>query len=138
MIDPKSLKIGNLVHHNSEWCYKRGDYANPNVEINEFDFQWTESDWYALGESTLFIENISPIPLSPSLLERAGFVRYGSFWINPSGDTWFKFLLEDGKLWFYLNGVSEERFIAVNPTRAFHELQNLYYSLTGQELELKP
>ena len=109
------LRIGNLVSHNEEWSYHN--------ELRTFEFQFTDSDWYALGESTLFIENIKPIPLTEEWLIKFGFEKryedcfeYGKFILND------EFIMMDIDITIKCKHV--------------HQLQNLYFALTGEELKI--
>lgn len=118
MIQPNEIRCGNLFHHNDNWSYReKGGY-----------FQWSESDWYALGESTLFIENVSPIQLTPEILEKCGFET--PFIMKDS----VKYLdgvmidLHNGKILLRDNHMIEIKYL--------HQLQNLYYALTGKELDI--
>lgn len=82
-------------------------------------------------------DSICPIPLTPEILEKAGFEkkRYNDFYFcYCKGDFVFPY---DGKYFFYctynetgLFGYSEEVEIMV------HQLQNLYFALTGEELQI--
>jgi hypothetical protein len=132
------LRIGNFVHHNNEWCYRRpGDSNDPAISINEFDFQWEDRDWYALGESCIFFENISAIKLTAEWLTNWGFRNSE---MNP------RLFLGKG-LTIFID--SDDDFM-IGKTRGHgdtvglchlkyvHQLQNLYFSLTGIELEIKP
>jgi hypothetical protein len=66
MIAENELRIGNWVEHDDSWCYRGED-----VTV----FQWETSDWYALGECTLFLESIKPIPLTEEWLVKFGFIK---------------------------------------------------------------
>jgi len=113
----EELRIGNYVKHNSDWCYRGEDV---------YKFQWDTIDWFALGECTLFMENIEPIPLSEEWLLDFGFKKNKSIWtlneIEISSWFTFRFSLDPLK-------VQEIDFV--------HQLQNLYYALTGTDLIMK-
>ena len=125
------LRIGNWVRHNSEWCYKRGDSANPNIDISEFEFQWDDRDWYALGELCIDLENISPIPLSPEWLEKFGFHKCNiSSYLDIGMDFSIAYDGEDG---IYICAIGMDYNYYTN-IEYVHQLQNLYFALTGEEL----
>jgi hypothetical protein len=77
MVDEKEIKIGNWFHHNANWCYRRDENE---TKMKDFLFQWNDSDWYALGESTLFLENISPILITEEILLKCGFKYDGLYY----------------------------------------------------------
>lgn len=124
-INPRELRIGNWVRHSAEWSYRQPD----NGPYSEFDFQWEERDWYAIGGCTLDFELIKPIPLTEELLVKGGFEKKegifgpkysrGYFCIHTSKDKRFVFCWDDF--------IKEIKYI--------HSLQNLFYSLTGEELD---
>lgn len=77
-----------------------------------------------------------PIPLTEDILLKCGFVRK-KFGIDPYNlqDGWLKFsfgltIWEDGRLFYEWMGGNIE-------VKHLHQLQNLYYSLTGKELKVE-
>ncbi len=131
------LRIGNWVHHNSNWSAR--------IEENdrkEFDFQFQAIDWYRDGECTLSIENdLEPIKLTEEWVVRFGFIKkvhsfYTEFYIgnNPTDHNWTMMLTwPDGAnephYTCYRNGYHNIKYV--------HQLQNLYFALTGEELTIK-
>jgi len=123
MINEKEIMIGGCFQHNANWCHR-----SPS-EIKPFTFQWEARDWYALGECTMSLDDCEPIPLTPEILSKLEFDggckrlsnritlewSFGSeFWICMDGDV--VFTIED--------------------TNNLHQLQNLFRSLTGEELDV--
>lgn len=92
----------------------------------------------------------NPIPLTPEILEKCGFRQDDNcgFWNkNNEGaifytlnQEWHSFPLK------VVNGVYAKYFDCEDdfyswsgkPLKHLHQLQNLYYSLTGTELEIQP
>lgn len=119
MIDTKSLRIGNRYNH-----VKAGEIA-------------IEPEW--IGYFCKYPELLDGIPLSPSLLERAGA-------IFPYGDKrcqigslcfyWNNARINDYALYLQDSGFNES--VSDVPIKFLHHLQNVVLDLTGQELELKP
>lgn len=120
MIKAKELRIGNWVD------YKVKD-NHVQLELNDFEEMNKNVDF--LGWM------LKPIPLTEEWLIKFGFVR--------KDNNEFKFLhlkhasiqlhLIKGKgYWLYKNG-----WIIGNPMKYVHQLQNLYFALTSQELVLK-
>jgi hypothetical protein len=92
-------------------------------------------------EHIQFDEFICGIPLSPSLLERAGFKRESAV-----SDCYTIMVWERGKLYIIFHGDSisfeigntVEHIVAMKgEIEHFHQLQNLFWVLCGKELELQ-
>lgn len=128
MIQETEIRIGNWFTHNENWSYRR------DADIGSFNFQWENRDWYALGECTISLDNIEPIALTPELLLQCGFENKK---ISP--DYWE---LPDEKCiesWatnfsYYLPYYTLDTYTGSIKIKYLHQLQNLYYSLTGKEL----
>lgn len=122
MISSTEIREGNWVHHSPIWSYR-------NPDLKDIDFKWTDTDWYALGECTLNLEDLSPISLSETWLLR--------FKFNTDQITWWKgdFIIgnyRDG-FWLLPTGRIDERGTEI---KYIHQLQNLYFLLTGEEIDL--
>lgn len=90
------------------------------------DYHWT-GNWY------------EPIPLTPEVLEKCGFTEasdteYGG-WISPfvNGEAIRIRLSGKSEFYYTANKYSNPAYI-----KSIHQLQNLYYTLTGEELTYKP
>src|SRR6185312_9286781 len=110
MIKANELRIGNYIQGGiiNSIGYKIGVQGNSSKEV------------FYIHESTL-----QPIPLTPEILERCGFEKHGE-------KDEIRYYLND----FYFEDISlkrDECFIA--NVEYLHQLQNLYFALTGQELE---
>lgn len=131
MIDARELRIGNLVNGITlgkkipvvvEGIHKNG--INPHVDsLGELDVDW-------------YFDRIEPIPLSPEILEKCGFEEN-----NFHSDHWYHVELgphiieyDDGT--YILEAVSGAS--VSNCFKYLHQLQNLYFALTGQELNYNP
>tara|TARA_R110000868_G_scaffold328540_2_gene589371 strand:- start:610 stop:1002 length:393 start_codon:yes stop_codon:yes gene_type:complete len=121
------LRIGNWVHHNTNWSTRNGDKK-------KFDYQFEERDWYFDAECLLSIENdLQPIPLTEEWLVKFGFEK-----LTSKSDG---FIVDS---YSYTRGVSfivhfdgerlSTNFWQGNEKKYVHQLQNLYFALTGQEL----
>jgi hypothetical protein len=132
MIQANELRLGNLV-------YFTGNGNNNICPVTEL---WrNELEVSYVGNSLCLKydnEDLQPIPLTPELLEKCGFVKDGyedAVWyqrqfpvigelctsdrLHPLGNFVFDTDTDTLKI-FYL-----------------HQLQNLYHSLTGKELNIK-
>ena len=66
-----------------------------------------------------------PIPLTEEWLLRFGFKKGVKYWSYNGFDV-------DFKEWFGFN-----KMVAKSPLKHVHQLQNLYFSITGEELTIK-
>jgi hypothetical protein len=132
-MEAKDLMIGNWLHHNGSWSYRQTN----TKEFKEFDFQWCESDWYALGECTLFLDNIEPIPLTEEwLLKFIENFDNTSVVINSFRGKYYIFTI-DGALYYYFTDTGTIERHSSKIYKYIHQIQNLYFVLTGTELEIK-
>ncbi len=103
----KELRIGN-------WVYDEGDLENPIQIVN---IQEDNTSW------------LKPIPLTEEWLVKLGFVS------NPYQDIYAKvsdtisFVIDVDKTRGYL-----ELYSKGVDLKHVHQLQNLYFALTGEEL----
>jgi len=95
---------------------------------------------HIMGDEDYFL----PIPLTPEILEKCGFVKnkVQNDCIELGGID-FHLELMWGKENYYYPMLTqtpqgcEERTVFLNRINSLHQLQNLYFALTGQELEVK-
>lgn len=121
MIDPKELRIGNLV-----W-YEATAHIIKELRLNRCQHVWAkmQNDQYLSG-----YDDLDPIELSPEWLERMGFRFNGMGYHSPNGKLyWYKNSLT-------INNDGRSKVINKSP-RYVHQLQNLYFALTGTELIFK-
>lgn len=82
------------------------------------------------GDTSFNIDKTTePIPLTEEWLLKFGFQKNGCYYISE--ETNIEFYLTNGKLYCELYG--ETIFNIEN----VHQLQNLYFALTGEELTIK-
>lgn len=123
MINKKELRIGNYITDKSLGMLKiielRRDYCG--VDAIDFHYKCDYTD-------------ISPILLTSKILKKIGFK-----WLKNEYPGWYK-KSRNKKFTIRIWGDDEHDFIwSVNEYYAInlssiHQLQNLYYSLTGEEL----
>lgn len=130
MINPKELRIGNLVSHYGEIKSVSGTNYLGLIRLEQI---------LDVSENA-----IDPIPLTPERLERCGFAseyreKLGSSWVIPimasakrvlgicnmTSRTLVSFVSEPGNI------------VMLRPIYHFHDIQNLYFALTGEELTIK-
>lgn len=124
--DIRELRIGNWLMfngHTKSQVYTLEIMADGQSMVNYLDS--TNDDMY------------DAIPLTPKILEKAGFERIPEL----SETHWeYKLTTKSSVKIFYHCGTSS--FIIGNPCASrttiiyLHQLQNLYFALTGTELEI--
>ena len=130
MIQANELRIGNWVNYEQTSHIVTG--IKNNVIWSRWKGQENDEDEY-LDD----FDNYKPIPLSPEILGKCGFVRYNNTWElvsdkNERYGVWC-FTIYDYRESGY-NYNSAEFPVKLN---YLHQLQNLYFALTGEELTVK-
>ena len=119
------LRIGNLVR----WEDESKDIEKiTSIEISHNNNGAVETE---NTEGFIYLFEFQPIPITPEWLERAGFEKNGIRWCMK--DIKFHISNVNGHC-VYGNHAGD--FIA--KAQHIHQLQNLYFALTGNELEFKP
>lgn len=131
MIQANELRIGNWVTYENTQFQVWSEITKYSVDLDDLLTRHVKAASY---------DEIKPTPLTPEILEKCGFVKKNgideivryAFGLNPITHDWIIFLnWPDGKKYpFYRNGYHEINYL--------HQLQNLYFSLTGEELTFKP
>lgn len=115
------LRIGNWVQVNS-----------PIMQVKEIT-DHTIGLYMPGSEADPFlydIDEVFPIPLSPEILEKCGFKKHNNYYTK---DEFYIFeAFNSGKCFSYS---TDQYYVELT---SLHQLQNLYYSLTGEELIFKP
>lgn len=116
MIQAHELMIGNKL-------YRNGIVVTINGR-SIFDI-WDKSEEY------------SPIPLTPEILVKSGFVIKHSS-IDVYGKPFSRYKLKNITI-FFRDGLLESISVSETKIKDFkyvHQLQNLYFALTGKQLEI--
>lgn len=138
-MEASELKLGNLVTIDNEesWSELKGKVMsvvsiNYNTDLKIFPksshhFGLIDIEHLYKKEYNQFIEFLQPIPLTEEWLVKFGWEKSGE--------------------WFYmdyyemnLNGIfnpSDAHYTIHNDIKYVHQLQNLYFALTGEELKIK-
>lgn len=158
-MNSEEIRIGNWLHHKDNWSYRQPD----NGPFKEFDFQWQERDWLGIGESCLDLKiDIEPIPITEEWLSKFGFLKIpnetyingNQFLLQVTGEanengsmnrdeTWFdgigdsSWIRKDGLKTMSVNVLCRGNYVC-NCANYVHQLQNIYFALTGNELTIKP
>lgn len=120
MINANELRIGNWVGVNGV-----------NLQIERF------CDTFILftNKRESHYSGIEPVPLTPEILEKAGFVPVN--WINGTSKFDYAFMENHHEWNFYPTETIYWHGHRINNIKHIHQLQNLYFALTGEELTIK-
>ena len=120
MINTKELRLGNLFANIED------DSIYKVTKINEDTIEGiciNNMGWF--GEQHFhLIEQVLPIRITEEWLLKFGFEKKGDFWFVKSGIK-----IENRN-----NGFSYFRYLSEIKILSVHQLQNLYFALTGEEL----
>jgi len=115
-LSASELRIGNWVKPNS-----------PRHREKYLQVESIFSDVINFEFRPYSIDEIEPIPLSEEILLKCGFEKKGEYLIYG-----------EFKLWRYINEVDNVWLLEDWPYQCdvihIHQLQNVYFALTGQEL----
>ena len=139
MIKANELRIGNLIERRSE----AGVVCSIDREHVwlQFGGEWGDAEGW-------LHESVDPIPLTPDILEKCGFEKRLEYWEPFVGDAkgaWYKrgdifivILKADYRVYRAVptNG-DEFGYVDGSELTSLHQLQNLYFALTGEELEVE-
>jgi hypothetical protein len=137
------LRIGNWVDVNGKPC-KVASISDDGINYtDETDHYEDESYNYILWYSIF-----DPILLTPEILEKAGAIRITwenedfpsryelSLGLSEGIDIWYDSYFDD----FFLRSYGNDGYDPIIEKIKFyslHQLQNIFYALTGEELEIK-
>ncbi len=125
-IKPSDLRLGNWVMYDNRY-FQISMIADVFPELNTTEF----------GIGVVDYNNISAIPLSEEVLLRSGFHKC------EKHENFYQIILND---WTKIYVAFHEKQYAVElsiskhsfcpKVNYLHQLQNLYYTLTGEEMEV--
>lgn len=128
----EELRIGNLIldWNNKPVEVEQIQYMEPDSVLNHY----SELVEYAINE--IHIDQYKPIPLTEEWLTKFGFGKYkdeegeslrrkGKILLNKAFRLRFSDTNDD---WYYSTAMRIE---------TVHQLQNLYFALTGEELQIQ-
>lgn len=135
------LRIGNKLTKDTGVIFTVYEVKQNSVkatyQVEDRDFPPpTPRDRLAKGERMAIIDldKLSPIPLTPEILEKAGFVTIGRYAIGVGGYNVFA----KGRIELLQPNEGDPYILAFYEAKIthLHQLQNLYFALTGQELTI--
>ena len=148
MISANELRIGNYVNHKSEGISRVTEIESHKNHIGVTPLSF--------NNYVFMCPEIKPIPLTPEILEKCGFEKrfikndicYCLPYLRPSGKKQMhdivlvNFGTFDNNLKnvyaFAIKEYDRNIQFAVTYIKNVHQLQNLYFALTGEELIYKP
>lgn len=131
MINAQELRIGNWVEANS-----------PMMQVKEIT-EHTVGLYMPGSEADPFlydIDEINPMPLSPEILEKCGFhwsIYHQAFHFGDTAMNEFYDLNECYPKGYQLSTFKKSQLIGKG-IFYLHQLQNIYFALTGEELPYTP
>jgi hypothetical protein len=141
----EELRIGNWLNHKDDWSYRQSEQ-----DFKEFNFQWNDYDWYALGECRISLNVLEFIPLTEEWLIKFGFEKviyesdetgYGTdYELEIKGVGCISYS-DDFSCALFGSKESSKHELGFLPNwdncKHVHSLQNLYFALIGEELKIK-
>lgn len=124
-MEAKNLRIGNLVKSESE-----------KSEVFELDWDVERGRINYIGDN-----NYDGIPLSDDWLIDFGFQKYhaweyrwmtGGLQLIETNGFWYPAVFSHPEM-----SHEDDQCVSLNRIQYVHELQNLFFAITGEELELK-
>jgi hypothetical protein len=137
MISAQELRIGNAVTYFGKLCYVKQITDEGIVYyLSCVDNMRDLTKYYNVADS------FDPIPLSPEILEAAGFVAvHGIVAQHELTLGRFTFSWFEGSGQFSIQEKAPKNTLARGidnlTVRCLHELQNIIFALTGTEVEIK-
>ena len=122
-MNANELRIGNLVGIGENALHADGG-KNQIYEISELK---TDVVQFKMFHSSEYYKDLAPIPLTEEILLKFGFEKKGDFWFVKSGIK-----IENRN-----NGFSYFRYLNEIKIISVHQLQNLFFSLCGEELKFE-
>jgi len=134
-MEANEIRINNIIHQEATITLSRDRYDNATRdESNDADIIVTAEN---ISEIVKNSANFSGIPLTEEWLLKLGLKK--NYDGNYGGD--FDFSIEPKSFDVIVSGAAGwenyERAIG-KPLSYVHQLQNLYFALTGEELTIKP
>lgn len=135
-MEAKELRIGNLVQFN--WSEKKEP-----LEVMDLSFDSNKLGLIPLNNRlgcTWRYSEIEGIPITEEWLERFGFKNSGSTWwdINIGKNNYEDLISVNIKgLEAWVGNIGDFYYAVKTKCEYIHQVQNLYFALTGEELKLE-
>jgi len=132
MIQANELRIGNWFKESTRY------FQVEEIKKTGVRSTYIRTDNKESPSSLFSLNDIDPIPLTPEMLEKAGFVcDWDTYRLDIKGSGVIDWS-DDGSVGIGDIGDSRDRFLFAGngPCKYVHQLQNLYWCLCGEELEI--
>lgn len=129
MIQANELRIGNWISYN-----------NNHVQVFELPYLIDiDEGKEAYLVNSVWLNEHKPIPLTPEILEKCGFEKYTENTGAPINDD-IEYWHNQFDVFFDVHGalILKDFHFNINRPKYLHQLQNLYFALTGTELNYQP
>lgn len=134
-MNAKELRIGNLI--------KWQDESHEIVSVTAIDIENNECYVATSNNEQAQIEEFEPIQLTDELIYKLGFQDMGNCF-NYNIDPALSFRVLSSKGDYYPSIIEEPEFAGLEPNivtlksiQYLHQLQNLFFALTGGEITFK-
>lgn len=133
-MNKEELRIGNIFELDE---IQQGDLISKYVRITSLSEK--AAHWVSVPTNGIIgrchsgtnYKDIVPIPLTEELLLKIGFKRNGNYWDKGCFSLPIHPTKSGGEFILVPNN-----FVAAIPLKYLHQLQNLYFALTGEELTI--
>lgn len=122
-----------------------GNWLNDPRQYDPMFFPKTENGYFrATARDIQFAEEFEPIPLTEEILLKCGFIKTGEEYSQSDDEMmpvyklgFFSIVLRDNEFRLWIE-IEDDAFYSFSWTKIqyLHQLQNIYFALTGQELEI--
>lgn len=138
MLNASELRIGNLVFSDTE-------PSNPIVTILEILQGYANTSYKEypadIAKNSILYNRLHPIPLTPEILVKCGFERdeeedcngYMAYRPDTAHYSMRMFINAKGHVCAHYLGTA----ISTSHPQSLHQLQNLTFALTGEELKIQ-
>ena len=123
-MNPKELRIGNLV---------KCDGRIFEIYCTDKEYPYLNTEEFGVG--VVEWDDIEGVPMTEDILLKVGFVKHDRGYISGVHNTLFSGLMKlkfDHMLQSFVFSVGE--YSDITRVQYLHQLQNLYFALTGEEL----
>lgn len=118
------LRIGNWIEWDDD---SHEQFQVENITFHEFEESGDEKIYFVNGG---LFDDMLPIPLTTEWLTKFGFEKNNGIWSKQSLQVYQQLPL---RLFWY----NEDFVVELKSILYVHQLQNLYFALTGEELTIK-
>lgn len=138
MIEANELRLGNRL------LWNRKEQGLPSQEVEVYNIYRSRCRVYTfmaeLDEVQLYYSEMDPMPITSDWLLKNGFQwkweakDWSQFDKNPANHIPFVIRFEKATKKFMVRNEDPNVFMATVELTSIHQLQNIYFALTGEEL----